>query len=278
MQQAAVQSTSVHSTARPQLSRVLTLALVAGLLAGLAAALFNAVLTEPIIDRAIAMEEAAAAAEPEPAGGHSHDAPPVSREGQRIGLWLGWGALGIAWGTVVGAAYFLGFRRLPNGGAPWWRLAVAGGGWFSLGVLAFLKYPANPPAVGDPDTINERMRNFVGLELLAALLVVAGIALTIVLIRRGTATRISAVAGVALVVAGGVVVYLVMPPAEGNVVGPELAAIVEEFRRHAFVSQLVFWAVFAAGFAWLPSWKPLALHEETPDTQTASTFAPASAR
>ncbi len=35
-------------------------------------------------------------------------------------------------------------------------LTVAGLGWVAIGAVPFVKYPANPPAVGDPETIDQR--------------------------------------------------------------------------------------------------------------------------
>lgn len=268
-------------TDRPGLTRILTLVVVAGLLAGLVAALFSAVLTEPIIERAITIEEAAAEAE-EFAGagdrGHAHDqGEVVSRAGQRFGLWLGWGTIGIAWGTLIGAAYFLAWRRLPGARDAGWRLALAAGGWFTLGALPFLKYPANPPAVGNPDTVNERMRNFVGLELVAALLVVAGIALTIILIRRGLVRRAAVVAGVALVLTGGMVAFALFPAADVYDLDDELTLLVDEFRRHSFVGQMVFWSVFASAFTYLPRWSPFRLDETNRHAEQRSALAQAPA-
>ncbi len=131
--------------------------------------------------------------------------------------------------------------------------------------------------MGDPDTINERMRNFVGLELLAAAVVVAAMALAVVLIRRGYAARVAAAAGVALVLVGGAALYAVFPAAEPNDVTEEVAALVVEFRRHAFVGQMLFWAVFASAFAWLPAWRPFALEGDEATTAAPSTLSQASA-
>ena len=46
----------------------------------------------------------------------------------------------------------------PNGRPDDWRaaIAVAVTGFAGVFLLPFLKYPANPPAVGDPDTIGRR--------------------------------------------------------------------------------------------------------------------------
>ncbi len=35
-------------------------------------------------------------------------------------------------------------------------LGLAAGGWLAVEAVPFFKYPANPPAVGDPETIDQR--------------------------------------------------------------------------------------------------------------------------
>src|SRR6266487_1863344 len=66
------------------LGRVLLYAVIAGLTAGLLVTLFHAVITEPVIDRAIALEEQRAAQNLTAEADH-HEAPIVSREFQKSG-------------------------------------------------------------------------------------------------------------------------------------------------------------------------------------------------
>src|SRR6266550_517717 len=118
--------------------------LVRGMLVGLLAALlaftFASFFGEPQVGRAIAFEsaQARAAGEPEVPG-------PVSRGVQRTaGL-----AVGVAmYGVAVGGLGRLRSRALAG------VLALAG--FVVVELVPFLKYPANPPSVGDPDTIGRR--------------------------------------------------------------------------------------------------------------------------
>lgn len=87
--------------------------LVAGLIAGLAAGVFAFAFGEPLIDRAIAVEAAS-----EPAG-HAEEAL-VSRDGQRIGLFLATGIYGLALGGLFGLVF--AFARGRIRGSP--RLSV----------------------------------------------------------------------------------------------------------------------------------------------------------
>ncbi|MDO8532092.1 MAG: CbtA family protein [Dehalococcoidia bacterium] len=128
-------------------------AVLAGLITGLLVAVFHSVFTEPVIDRAIALEEQAAAAR----GGHEEQ-PVVSRDIQKgLGLFLGWGLYGALAGVVFAGVFTLAQDKLP-GDAPWRRgLALAGLAFLGVALLPFLKHPANPPGVGDADTHSFRV-------------------------------------------------------------------------------------------------------------------------
>ncbi|MGH9185632.1 MAG: CbtA family protein, partial [Acidimicrobiales bacterium] len=92
-------------------SLAVTAALV-GLFAGLVAATFASVAGEPAIDDAIAIEEANAAADPEPVtdDGHEEEAS-VSRRDQRgIGLFGAYALTGAAYGALL-ALTAHGLRR-----------------------------------------------------------------------------------------------------------------------------------------------------------------------
>jgi Probable cobalt transporter subunit (CbtA) len=78
-------------------------AIIAGLIAAVLASLFHQVVTGPVIDRAIATEEAREAAKP----GHAHEELVVSRRGQKIGLVVGLLIYGLTWGLLVGISLYL---------------------------------------------------------------------------------------------------------------------------------------------------------------------------
>lgn len=121
--------------------------LVAGLIAGVAVGLLFFILGEPQIERALEFEVV-------PPGEESVEV--FSRTVQRTGL-LGATALyGIALGGVFGFLYPFLAPRLRSRSA-WDRsLRIALAGFAAIWLVPFLKYPTNPPAVGDPETINER--------------------------------------------------------------------------------------------------------------------------
>lgn len=146
--------------------------LVAGLLAGLCAGLLALVIGEPPVEAAIQLEEAAAH-QRQPA--MQQPGPPefeVTRPAQRAGLVVGTALVGLAVGALFGVASAWAAGRIE--GTPWQRSLKLGA--TAVGVLVLLpalKYPPNPPAVGDPATIGQRTALYLSLGLVGLLLALA---------------------------------------------------------------------------------------------------------
>ncbi|GAA2214036.1 CbtA family protein [Nonomuraea monospora] len=227
--------------------------LLVGLLAGIVAGGFAFVFGEPQVDGAIAVEEAAASEHShgadEAAASHDHgEEAVVSRPVQKAGLFLATGLYGLAVGGVF-ALVFAGLRgRVGPRSDGRLALAAAGTAFTAVVLVPFLKYPANPPAVGDPDTINGR-------TLLYVVIVLVGLAATAIAI--ATARRIvSANPWVRWVSAAGgflvpVVAAWVLLPAVDEVPDGFPATLLWEFRLASLGTQLVFWAAFGVLFGWV---------------------------
>ena len=141
--------------------------LVAGAVGGLAAALFLRFVTETQIGYALRFEEATGIGLP------PGDPAEFSRSTQH---WGGMAAaliygtlLGIVLSIVVAALH----HRIParNEFQRAWKVSAAA--FVALVLIPGLKYPPNPPAVGDPDTIAERSTQFMLLMLASVLVVIA---------------------------------------------------------------------------------------------------------
>ncbi len=137
---------------------VLKAALIAGLVAGLAMGLFHFFLTEPVIDRAIALEKQAV---PEV----------VSRSVQKGMLIVGSALYGLLVGIIFALIFAILGRHLPGRWPDGKAAILAGLLWWSVTLLPFLKYPANPPGVADPDTIYLRQGIQLGFIVLSVLAV-----------------------------------------------------------------------------------------------------------
>ncbi|MSQ27732.1 MAG: hypothetical protein EXR51_06300 [Dehalococcoidia bacterium] len=226
----------------PSVFSILRNALVAGLLAGLITAAFHFAFTETVIEQAIALEQAHTAEH-----GTAESAPPVvSREGQRLGLFLGYGIYGLMWGLLFGVVFatLRLARRSGAGAGPsgWWLALLAG---WSVGVLPFLKYPANPPGVGDPDTISYRLGLYAALLALSVIGTAAAAYAGHRMAPGGNGRALSA----ALAILWGAILVLAMPANPDAVSAPE--ALLQSFRALSLAGLALFWISFAIGFGWL---------------------------
>jgi predicted cobalt transporter CbtA len=233
---------------------IVAAALLLGVVAGLAGAVFHSIATEPRVDDAIALEEAvaqathAADAEADDTGGGSGDEVTVSRSDQRgAGLFLGYALTGAAFGLFL-AVTSLSLRTTTGG--PFRRVVVSGtilAG--AVTVAPWLKYPPNPPAVGDPDTVGERERLYVLMIVLAAL-VLAGLAHLSARLRRAgwpDDRRVAAIVGGALVAFG--VLFAALPPSPDTVGVP--ANLVWQFRLNSLTGNLLVWTLLTLGLGLL---------------------------
>ena len=133
-----------------------------GALGGLAAFVFARIFAEPLIQKAIDYEtgrgEAEAALAAAAGGAVEPERPEIFSRGVQanIGIGVGMVAFGLAMGWLFGVAYCLAYGRAGRVSPRGLSLLVALGGFLALYLVPFLKYPANPPAVGDGDTIGQR--------------------------------------------------------------------------------------------------------------------------
>ncbi|WP_037160507.1 CbtA family protein [Rhodococcoides fascians] len=234
--------------------QLLVRGLLAGLIAGLLAGAVAFTIGEPHIDSAIAIEEAAGAGEhshgEEAAAGHSHDEEDalVSRDGQRAGLFLATGLAGLALGAIFAAVlhYARRFTALPGSIL---ALATAFLGWVAIEAVPFFKYPANPPAVGDPDTITQRTWLWLAAVVLGLAAVGIGVYVTkLVSTQTSVAIRIGAPTLTFLVIAA--LGYVLLPGI--NEVGDDFpATLLWEFRLSSLATQATLWLGLGLVFAFL---------------------------
>jgi predicted cobalt transporter CbtA len=216
--------------------------LLAGLLAGVLAGIFAFVFAEPILDRAIALENA---------GEHHHEAV-FDRGEQKAGLILATALYGSAVGALFGllAAYF---RRRSSLRSEWLRsLALSGAVFLGAVLLPFLKYPPNPPGVGaDPATLAERTFAYLAIIVLGLLAVFAAWRFARRLEGVSPVVRELAAGGALVVLL--VFLYLAMPDfgGVGTADEPVPAGLIWEFRLSSLGTQTVLWAAIGSIFGLL---------------------------
>lgn len=214
--------------------------MLAGLGAGVLALIVAYVLGEPSVDKAIGFEEAHAA-------GHEHEVELVSRSLQSTaGLATGVLIYGVSFGGIAALAYCFALGRVGRFSPRATALLLSGCALLAVYVVPFLKYPANPPAVGDPDTIGRRTTLYFLMMVLSVLLAVAA-----TILGRRLAPRLGnwyatvvAVAAFALVI-GLAFAFL---PVVNEVPGDFPATVLWRFRLSALAMQLTLWAGFGLLF------------------------------
>jgi predicted cobalt transporter CbtA len=214
--------------------------MAAGLLAGLLCGLFAFLVGEPTLDRAIALEEASES---------THHEEVFSRSTQKVGLFVATGLFGVTAGGVFGIVYAFFRDRLASDGDLRRSISLAGAIFAGAFLIPFLKYPANPPSVGDPATIRARTAAYFALVALSLLaLFVAWFAARALKTRGFDATRRRLIVGAGLIVVVAVS-FLALPAgpsAEGFPSG-----VLWAFRFSSLGTQVVFWAGLGLVFGWL---------------------------
>ena len=211
--------------------------LIAGFLAGVVAFLVAHSIGEPNVNAAIAIEESHVAPEP----GHIHEAEEevVSRATQQTwGLATGTLAVGTALGGVIALVAAGAMGRLGRFSPAQSTALVTALGLLSVSVVPFLKYPATPPAVGNPDTIGSRTGLYFGF---LAISIVAAIGSTVlarqVWLRVGTYAAVVTGGAAYLLVVG--IAAAVMPGV--NEAGDFPAGILWSFRVSSLLTLVSLW-------------------------------------
>ncbi|KNX36383.1 CbtA family protein [Luteipulveratus halotolerans] len=211
--------------------------LIAGFVAGLLAFAVAHTVGEPSVNAAISVEEGAAA--------HHHDDEElVSRDTQSTwGLLTATQVFGTALGGLAALMSALAVGRMGRLRPEASSAVVIGIGFLAAYAVPFAKYPPNPPAVGNPDTIGERTTTFFGFIGLSLLVAVAAVYLAKALVARyggfvGVATGFAAYAVVMMVIAR-------LMPTYHEVPRDFPATTLYEFRFATFATQLTLWVGIA---------------------------------
>ncbi|HET9255070.1 MAG TPA: CbtA family protein [Pseudonocardiaceae bacterium] len=213
-----------------------------GLVAGLLAVVFALIFGEPPVDRAIDFESALRAAR-----GEAPEPELVSRTVQStIGLTTAVVPYAVVFGGVLALAFAITYGRV--GGLPARATAVilALGGYLIVYVVPFLKYPASPPAVGNPDTISERTATYFGMAGMSVAL-----AISVTYLGRRLSARLgawNAALFASAVFIAAVTVTQFLFPTINEVPEGFPATVLWNFRIASLGTQLVIWATIGLLF------------------------------
>jgi predicted cobalt transporter CbtA len=220
--------------------------MLAGLIAGVLAFGVARILGEPSVDRAISFEEQAhKVAHPH----HAHEDEPVlvSREMQRgLGLFTGVVVYATAFGGLFALAFAFAYGRIASLSPRATAGLLAAIAFVALVLVPDIKYPPNPPAVGEAETLGGRTALFVAMVVLS--LAAMGIALL-------AAHRLGARGGiwVGSLIGVGIFVLLVsvamifLPPVD-EVPRAFPADLLWQFRLSSLGIEAVLWSVIGLLF------------------------------
>jgi predicted cobalt transporter CbtA len=225
--------------------RFLAIVLIAGFLAGMIHGAANLAIVEPYLDEAIGIENQNLFA-----SGEEKDTPQfwveysAYRDWQKSGQLLAGGILGMSMGALFGVVFAYSRNSLPKGHTVKKTFVLAGIMWLTIYFIPFLKYPANPPTMGDADTVV--LRSILYLSFIA----ISGFgALGFYQLYKKlqTGKKIAAFVGYAIFIS---IVFALMPPNPDEITAP--MDLVNGFRVMSVIAVSVFWIsiAFILGVFW----------------------------
>jgi Probable cobalt transporter subunit (CbtA) len=234
--------------------------LVRGMLVGIVAGLisfgFLKVYGEPQVDRAIAFEEHMDEEKAEFAKRHGMPTPEeqpelVSRPVQAgLGLFVAVMVYSAAFGGLFGLVFAFAQGRMAGDLSPQALAALlALIGFIAIYLVPNLKYPANPPSVGNPETIGTRTALYFGMIGISLVAMVGAVNF-----RRLLSTRYGAWNATLMVAAYYVIVVIVaglLLPTVNEVPEEFPAVVLWKFRVASLAAQVIMWTTLGLLFGGL---------------------------
>ncbi|BDQ30563.1 membrane protein [Nitrosopumilus zosterae] len=223
----------------------LAIVLVSGAIAGTFHGMANLAIVEPYLDQAIGIENQNLFA-----SGEEEDTPQFwveynsYRDWQKGGQVLAGAILGTSIGALFGIVYALSRNSLPGKTDLQKSFVLAGIMWISIYLIPFLKYPANPPTVGDAETVVLRAILYLSFIAISGFGVIGFYQ---VYKRLKKNTQVFAFVGYIAFIG---IVFALMPANPDEVTAP--MDLVNGFRAMSVVAVSVFWVSVAAimGMLW----------------------------
>jgi hypothetical protein len=244
--------------------RIIWRGVLAGAAAGVLAFVFARIFLEPVIGRAIDYEGRRAEVESAMSGVHEHEMEVFTRDIQaNVGMGFGVLAFAVAMGALFAVAFIIAYSRFGAVSVRAQSVVLAAGAFAVIYFVPFLKYPANPPSIGDPDTIATRT----GLYLLMIALSLA-FAIAAVWLARRLLPKLgvwgATLSGMGSYIVAMAVVMLVLPAVsevprplvneQGAIMYPGFSADdLFHFRLYAVGTQFIVWATIGLAFGALVS-------------------------
>ena len=216
----------------------IAIVLVSGFVAGTIHGAVNLAIVEPYLDKAIGIENQNLFA-----SGEAEDTPQFwveynsYRDWQKSGQLLAGGILGMSIGALFGIVFAYSRNSLPKGHTVKKTFVLAAIMWFTIFLIPFLKYPANPPTVGDADTVVLRQILYL---LFIAISGFSAVGFFVLSKKLQNKKKGFAFIGYAVFITA---VFFIMPPSPDEVTAP--MDLVNGFRTMSIVAVSTFWVAEA---------------------------------
>ena len=225
--------------------------LSSGVIAGIILAFLNLGIVEPTIDKAIALE-----VQKQVLSGENVNMSELIdyRYWQKAGAFAGGAIYGAGLASLFGVVFVFARSKLPGKNNKQKAILLAGIMWLVLFLMVALKYPANPPAVGDPETIYYRETLYVGYIMISGL---AALGMAVIWIR----TRMNSKKIIIPLMYAAIMVtaYVVMPSNPDKI---EISMdLIQTFRILTAITIGVFWGTLGIIFGSL--WDKFLSREQT---------------
>lgn len=219
----------------------IAIALFAGAIAGTILGIVNQVTVEPYIEHAVELEMQNAVQSGQAINSDEFTAYRFWQKGGEI---VAGTILGLSIGSLFGIIFVYTHNSIPGSNNKKKALIVAGIMWSVLFLIPALKYPANPPAVGDPETIYYRQTLYI------AFLAISGFsALGLAFLYRKMGSSSRKVAAVVIPAVYAVIItgaYFAMPSNPDPINAP--MDLVIGFRIASAITLTLFWGLLGVIF------------------------------
>ena len=229
--------------------------LSSGVIAGIILALLNLGIVEPTIDKAIALE-----VQKQVSSGENVNMSELIdyRYWQKAGAFAGGAIYGAGLASLFAVIFVFARNKLPGKNNKQKAIFLAGIMWFVLFLMVALKYPANPPAVGDPETIYYREILYVAYIMISGF---AALGMAVIWIRINmNSKRII----IPLIYAAIMVTAFVLMPSNPDKIEISMD-LIQTFRIFSAMTIGVFWGVLGITFGLL--WDKFLSNEQTVATR-----------
>ncbi len=232
--------------------------MLVGIVAGLLCFTFLKIFGEPQVDTAIAfetkMDEAKDLAKAQEATAKGMAMPKeepetelVSRPVQAgIGLFTGVTVYSASFGGLFALAFALVYGRIGEFGPRATSALLSAAGFISVYLVPNLKYAANPPSVGEPETIGMRTAFYFAMIAISLAALIASVMLQKRLSDHLGAWNASLIAGVAYIIVVSVAAFLL--PTVNEVPDDFPAIVLWKFRIASLGAQFLMWTTIGIVF------------------------------